>query len=107
MWFHKKPDISYFGIFGARTFVHTPDANRKKLGPKSQERIFVGYCDASKAFRVWIHDKQKGVISRYVLIDEKNVFKGPSNKENHILIFPESNFSEDVADGNSTHDIET
>ena len=47
------------------------------------------------------------VISRDVLIDEKNVFKGPSNEENHVLIFPESNFSEDVSDGSSTHDVET
>jgi transposase InsO family protein len=107
MWFHKKPDISYLRIFGARTFVHTPDANRKKLDPKSQEGIFVGYCDASKAFRVWIHEKQRVVISRDVLIDENNIFKGPSSEERHILIFPESNFSEETTDGSPTPDVET
>jgi hypothetical protein len=65
------------------------------LNPKSQGGILVGYCDASKAFRVWIHEKQKMVISRDVLIDENNIFKGSSSEERHILIFPESNFSEE------------
>ena len=78
----------------------------KKLDPKSQEGIFVGYCDASKAFRIWIHEKQRVVISRDVLIDENNVFKGPSNEDRHVLIFPEPDFSE-VADSNPTLDEET
>jgi hypothetical protein len=47
------------------------------------------------------------IISRDLLIDEKNVLKGPSNEENHILIFPESNFSEEDTDGSSTPDMET
>lgn len=42
-----------------------------------------------------------------MLIDENNVFKGPSNEEKHILIFPESDFVEERTDGNPTPDEES
>jgi hypothetical protein len=42
-----------------------------------------------------------------VLIDENNVFKGPSNEEKHILVFPQSDFVEERTDGNPTPDEES
>lgn len=69
--------------------VHIPDATRKKLDPKGREGIFVGYFDTSKAFRVWIPEKQKVVISRDVLVDESSTLTDPSNKTGHILVYPD------------------
>jgi hypothetical protein len=71
-WYKRRPDVSHLRIFGSRTFVHIPESLRKKLDPKSREGIFVGYCETSKAFRVWIPNMQKVVISRDVFIDETN-----------------------------------
>lgn len=87
MKYLKKIDISYFRIFGARAFVHLPDAIRKKFDPKSQGDIFVGYFETSKAFRVWIPDKQKIVISRDVLIDKITISNIHLLKVNTFLFF--------------------
>ncbi len=58
-WYKKRPDVSHLRIFGSRTFVHIPESLHKKLDPKSREGIFVGYCETSKAFSVWISNIQK------------------------------------------------
>ncbi len=71
-WYKKRPDVSHLRFFGSRTFVNIPKSLRKKLDPKSREGIFVGYCETSKAFRVWISSIKKVVISRDVFIDETN-----------------------------------
>ena len=50
LWKGKKPNISYFKIFGCKCFVHN---NKKsplgKFDAKSDEGIFLGYSEHSKA----------------------------------------------------------
>jgi len=85
-WYKRRP---YLRIFGSRIFVHIPESLRKKLDPKSREGIFVGYCESSKAFRAWIPNKQKIVISRDVFIDETNTFfSGTDNSGSESIWFP-------------------
>lgn len=85
-WFGKKPDVSYFKVFGSRAFAHIPDANRRKLDPKAQECIFVGYCRGSKAYRLWNPATQKIVISRNVIIDESTSCDLPLHTTQSILV---------------------
>ena len=42
-YFGKKPHLSHTRIFGAIAYVHIPDEKRKKLDPKSEKCILVGY----------------------------------------------------------------
>ena len=53
IWFGEKPDLSHLKVFGIQVFIHIPDEKRKKLDEKSIEGILVGYCDTSKAYRIW------------------------------------------------------
>ena len=47
----KKPDISYFCIFGCLAYVHIPKDQRKdKLTPKAEEMVFLGYEKNSKVY---------------------------------------------------------
>ena len=62
MWFHKKPHVSYLLSLGTKIHPHT----RYKLEE-------VVHCDASNAFRVWIHEEQSYQRQRDVLIDENNI----------------------------------
>ena len=39
----KKPDVSHFKIFGSSDYVHVTKDIRKKLEPKIEVGIFVGY----------------------------------------------------------------
>jgi hypothetical protein len=41
----KKPDVSYFKIFGSSVYCHVTKDARKKLEPTVEIGIFVGYTD--------------------------------------------------------------
>jgi hypothetical protein len=54
MFSGKKPEVSHLKIFGCPVFVHILKEKRTKLDPSGKKGIFVGYCEVSKAFRVYI-----------------------------------------------------
>ena len=71
--------------------MHIPAPSRRKLDPKAQQGIFVGYSDESKAFRIWISAKSQIVISQDVTFDEDRIVKytlpdSKSNTSNSSLI---------------------
>jgi hypothetical protein len=66
----QVPDLAHLRVFGARAFVHVPKSCRKKLDPRSDEGVFVGYDSQSKAYRVLLADSSKIVVSRDVVFDE-------------------------------------
>jgi hypothetical protein len=53
LWFQKKPHLGHLRIFGCTAYVHVPDCDRKKLDAKSTRCMFIGYCDTTKAYRLW------------------------------------------------------
>jgi hypothetical protein len=53
LWFKKKPHLGHLRIFGCTAYVHVPDCDRKKLDAKSTRCMFIGYCDTTKAYRLW------------------------------------------------------
>lgn len=70
-WSGKKPNISHLKIFGSKAMVHVPKQNRLKWDHKSNELIFVGYCENTKGYRMYDPDSKKMVISRDVIFIEK------------------------------------
>jgi hypothetical protein len=50
----KKPKVSHLKIFGCPVLVHIPKERRTKLDPLGKKGIFVGYCEVSKAFKIYI-----------------------------------------------------
>ena len=80
LWYGTRPDISNLRIFGSRVFAHVPDATRRKLDPKAQEGIFVGYSERSKAYRIWDPTVRKLIVSRDVQFDENNRYIGAQEK---------------------------
>ena len=41
----KKPDVSYFNIFGSFVYVHVTKNARKKLKATAEVEIYVGYTE--------------------------------------------------------------
>ena len=41
--YHRKPNVSYFQIFGSVCYVHVSKSNRTKLDPRARQCIFIGY----------------------------------------------------------------
>jgi hypothetical protein len=75
MFIGKKPEVSHVKIFGCIVFVHIPKENRTKLDPSGKKGIFVGYCEVSKAFRIYIPSYHHIEINRDVTFDEYATLK--------------------------------
>lgn len=61
-------------IFGSICYVLVPSAKRTKLEDKAVTGIFIGYSSQSKAYRIYIPDSRKVVVSRDVTVDESRVW---------------------------------
>jgi hypothetical protein len=75
MFTEKKPEVSHLKIFGCLVFIHIPKEKRKKLEPLRKKGIFVGYCEVSKTFRIYIPVHHHIEISRDVTLDEDATLK--------------------------------
>ena len=54
LWKSKKPNISYFKVFGCKCFIHNNKKDQlAKFDAKSDEGIFLGYFDHSRAYRIF------------------------------------------------------
>jgi transposase InsO family protein len=71
----KKPKVRHLKIFGCPVFVHIPKEKRNKMDPSGKKRIFVGYCEVSKAFKVYILGHHHIEINRDVTFDEDATLK--------------------------------
>ena len=70
-WKKKKPDISYFRVFGCLAYVLIREEKRKALQPHSKKCIFVGYPDGIKAWRFWDPVDRRIIISSHAVFDER------------------------------------
>jgi hypothetical protein len=77
MFTGKKPEVSHLKIFGCPVFIHIPKEKRNKLEPGTlrKEGNICGYCEVSKAFRIYIPGHRHIEISRDVTVDEEATLK--------------------------------
>uniref|UniRef100_A0AAV1TJ73 Integrase catalytic domain-containing protein n=1 Tax=Peronospora matthiolae TaxID=2874970 RepID=A0AAV1TJ73_9STRA len=68
--YKSKPSVKYMRVFGCRAFILTPREKRLKWDPKAREVMFMGYEEASKAYRVYDIEAGQVVISRDITFDE-------------------------------------
>jgi hypothetical protein len=75
MFSDKNLEVSHLKIFSCPMFVHILKERRTKLDPLEKKGIFVGYCEVSKAFRIYIPGYHHIEIDRDVTIDEDATLK--------------------------------
>jgi hypothetical protein len=75
MFSEKNPEVSHLKKFGCPVFVHILKHKRTKLGPLGKKGIFFGYCEVSKAFKIYIPGYHDIDISRDVTFDEDATLK--------------------------------
>jgi hypothetical protein len=75
MFSGKKPEVIHLKIFGCPVFVHIMKERRTKLDPSRNKVIFFGYCEVSKAFRIYILGYHHIEINRDVTFDEDATLK--------------------------------
>ena len=85
----KKPDISYFRVFGCLTYIHIPkDQHKDKLTPKAEEMIFLGYEKNSKVYRFLCSNRSIYVATTATFVE--NLFPNcPKGKLRNKIGIPE------------------
>ena len=73
LWINKKPNISYFKVFGIKCFILNTKDNLGKFDAKSNVGIFLSYYSSSKAYRVF--NKNTMVVEEFIHV----VFDGSKN----------------------------
>ena len=67
-------------VFGCVAYAHVPDQLRKKLDSKGEKCVFVGYCDESKAYKLYNPSTKKLIVSRDVQFIEDEAWDGSLEK---------------------------
>ena len=66
----KKPDVAHFRVFGSPVYFHVPKEKRSKLDDSRKKRMFVGYSETSKAYRIYVPGQREVEICHDVTFDE-------------------------------------
>ena len=74
-WTGKKANYSFLKTFGCEAFVHIDKENRTKLEEKSKKCTFIGYGLNDFGYRIWDYENNKINRSRYVIFNEKVMYK--------------------------------
>ncbi|GMF34083.1 unnamed protein product [Phytophthora lilii] len=71
------PSVKHMRVSGCQVYVLTPNEKRLKWDPKARAGLFLGYEEASKAYRVYDIEAGQVVISRDVNFDESTFGLSP------------------------------
>jgi hypothetical protein len=68
----KKPNVSYFRVFGSKCFILVKRGRKSIFAPKAVEGFLLGYDSNTRAYRVF--NKSTGLVevSRDIVFDETN-----------------------------------
>jgi transposase InsO family protein len=102
LYMGQVPDLAHLRVFGSRAYVKVPDACRRKLDPKSQPGVFMGYDYQSKAYRVLLDATRQVVVSRDVVVDEQVM---PASSDHVQPVSAKSTVLVDVASSNDDANI--
>jgi hypothetical protein len=67
LWRERKPTVKHFHVFGSKCYILADREQRRKLDPKSDEGIFLGYSTNSRAYRVY-SSRTKVVMESYNVV---------------------------------------
>nr|GEU91805.1 hypothetical protein [Tanacetum cinerariifolium] len=82
---NKLSDLSFLYVFGALCYPTNDSENLRKLQPKADIRIFIGYVPTKKAFRIYnIHTRQI-VETIHVDFDELTAMASKQSSSRHTL----------------------
>ena len=74
MWTGKRPSMSFKKIWGCDVYVKRQNSN--KLGPKSDQYLFVGYPKTTKGYYFYNPNEQKVFVAQTgVFLEKEFIFK--------------------------------
>jgi hypothetical protein len=68
----KKPNVSYFRVFGSKCFILIKRCRNSKFAPKAVEGFLLGYDSNTRAYRVFKKSTRLVEVSCDIVFDETN-----------------------------------
>ena len=103
--FHgQKPNLSHLRVFGCLTTVHIPKQQRLKVYAKAKVKIFIGYPDNVKGYRLMDPESLKVTISRNVIFHEDKFLCDIENTDNNQLVTISGDFGIDCCNDDDDGD---
>jgi hypothetical protein len=68
----KKPNVSYFRVFGSKCFILVKRGRKSKFAPKAVEGFLLGYDSNTRAYRVFDKSTRLVEVSCDIVFDETN-----------------------------------
>jgi hypothetical protein len=68
----KKPNVSYFRVFGSKCFILVKRGRKSKFAPKAVEGFLLGYDSNTRAYRVFNKSTRLVEVSCDIVFDETN-----------------------------------
>jgi transposase InsO family protein len=68
----KKPNVSYFIVFGSKCFILVKRGRKSKFAPKAVEGFLFGYDSNTRAYRVFNMSTRLVEVSCDIVFDENN-----------------------------------
>ena len=65
----RKPNVSYFRVFGSLAYVLVRKKDRKALELHTRKCVFIGYPEGTKAWRFWDPAAKKVFILSHAVFD--------------------------------------
>eukprot|EP00253_Pinus_taeda_P018759 PITA_18759 len=62
-WSDQKQTVTHMRVFGCVAYANVPDQLKKKLDSKGEKCVFIGYCDESKAYKLYNPSTKKLIVS--------------------------------------------
>nr|GEW27201.1 retrovirus-related Pol polyprotein from transposon TNT 1-94 [Tanacetum cinerariifolium] len=85
---NKKPDLTFFRVFGALCYPTNDSEDLGKLQPTADTRIFVGYAPSRKGYRIYNKRTRRIIETIHVQFDELTEPMAPV----HLYTGPTLNF---------------
>jgi Integrase core domain/GAG-pre-integrase domain len=71
-WHGRKTAVGHLKVFGCVAYSMVNSQNRRKLDEKFEKDIFIGYCQQSKGYKIYIPDTKKTITRRNVIFVENS-----------------------------------
>ncbi|CAJ2654309.1 unnamed protein product [Trifolium pratense] len=104
LWKNRKPIVKYFHVFGSKCYILADREPRRKLDPKSDEGIFLGYSTNSRAYRVFNSRTRTMMESINVVVDDSDTTSADPAEETDVITpvpTPDDDQSEPESDQHS------
>ena len=75
-----KPKLQNLKTFGCLCFSYIPRVKRDKVDKKAEPGIFVGYSLVSKAYKIYLPQDNKVIVSRNIQFFESESWNWEKNK---------------------------